>query len=75
MRRHEYLERVSQEAMDAFRSEIPRAAPTELPRQLTSDPNLATAYILTDYHLGMLAWGLETGADWDLDIAEDLLVR
>lgn len=71
----EYLERVSQEAMDAFRSEIPRAAPTELPRQLTSDPNLATAYILTDYHLGMLAWGLETGADWDLDIAEDLLVR
>lgn len=24
----------------------------------------------TDYHVGMLAWHKEGGADWDLDIAE-----
>lgn len=40
-----------------------------------SNANLASCYIITDYHLGMLAWGEETGEDWDLKIAEDLLVR
>jgi hypothetical protein len=36
--------------------------------------DLASCYIITDYHLGMLAWGEESGQDWDLKIAEDLLV-
>ncbi len=36
---------------------------------------LHNAYIITDYHLGMLAWGEECGEDWDLSIAEDTLVR
>ena len=31
-------------------------------------------YVITDYHLGALSWGEETGADWDLKIAEDTLV-
>ncbi len=71
----EHFERIAQEAMEAFKSEIPRAEPTSIPRRLESDPDLVTAYILTDYHLGMLAWGDETGADWDLDIAENTLVK
>jgi hypothetical protein len=35
---------------------------------------LATLYTLTDCHVGMLAWDRETGADWDLKIAERVLV-
>ena len=58
---------------DGLASEIPRASPVAKPANCNED--LATAYILTDYHLGMLAWGEETGADWDLDIAESTLVN
>jgi len=35
---------------------------------------LLNCYVITDYHLGMNSWGEETGADWDMKIAEDLLV-
>ena len=38
------------------------------------DSELMTVYVLTDHHLGMLAWGEETGADYDIKIAERLLV-
>lgn len=72
---NDYLERAMQEAMAAFKADIPRAEQTIPANNAATDPCLATAYILTDYHLGMLAWGEETGADWDLDIAEDTLVR
>jgi hypothetical protein len=34
---------------------------------------LLTQYTITDYHLGMLAWHEEGGADWDLAIAKDTL--
>jgi hypothetical protein len=27
-----------------------------------------------DVHFGMLAWGKETGTDYDIDIAEDLFL-
>lgn len=36
--------------------------------------DLLSCYILTDYHLGQLSWGEETGAEWNIQIAEDLLV-
>jgi hypothetical protein len=32
-----------------------------------------TCYVLTDYHIGAYSWHKETGADWDLDIAEKVL--
>jgi hypothetical protein len=34
---------------------------------------LAVLYTMTDCHVGMLAWGRETGAPWDLSIAETCL--
>lgn len=37
---------------------------------LTHD-SLLTLYTFTDYHVGMLAWHKEGGADWDVAIAED----
>lgn len=59
-------------AAAAFAEDLPRAKPVPAPH-ITND-QLAAVYVLTDYHLGMLSWGDETGADWDIDIAEDTLV-
>lgn len=39
-----------------------------------TDSDLITVYTLTDCHIGMLSWDKETGADWDLTIAERCLV-
>jgi hypothetical protein len=44
-------------------------------RPIRSVSKLANQFVITDYHLGCLAWGEETGEDWDLKIAEDLLIR
>ncbi len=35
--------------------------------------NQLTCYVLTDYHIGAYSWHEETGADWDLNIAEKVL--
>lgn len=56
----------------ALADEIPRAAPLAGPAHTIDE--LLNQYTITDYHLGMLAWGEETGDDWDTQIAEDLLV-
>jgi hypothetical protein len=53
-----------------FTDNLPRIAPTPAPKALPSD--LLNFYSLWDYHLGMLSWGEETGANWDLDIAEEM---
>jgi hypothetical protein len=37
--------------------------------------DLLNFYTLTDIHLGMLSWGEETGADWDLNIAEATILE
>ena len=37
--------------------------------------DLLTLITITDSHVGMLAWDKETGADWDLVIAERVLVQ
>lgn len=65
-------------AMDVMRKEfadtLERAEPCMAAPGIT-DSDLLTTYILTDYHLGMLAWGPESGADWDIKIAEELLEK
>lgn len=42
--------------------------PTKPPK--TSNTDLMTVYPMGDPHVGMYAWGEETGKDFDLDIAE-----
>jgi len=61
-----------QEAVAALSEDLPRATIAPLP-PLGND-QLLNVYTITDYHLGMLAWEPETGADWDTDIAERMLV-
>lgn len=58
-------------AYEAMAEELPRVEP--VPKLGAIEPNLATVYTLTDSHVGMLAWARETGADWDLSIAERVL--
>lgn len=61
------------EALAALKEELPRYNP--ILRLLTASTNadLISVYVITDFHLNMRSWHQETGADWDMDIAENLL--
>jgi hypothetical protein len=59
-------------ALRVMGESIPRAKPVKAPGHCVE--HLLSCYVITDYHLGMLSWHEETGADWDTAIAEDLLV-
>lgn len=61
-----------QEMFDGLKDELKRAKPVRRPASVSND--LLNLYVLTDFHLGMLSWHEETGADWDLTIAEKLMV-
>lgn len=65
------------EAVAALRDDVPRAAPIPAPPQAMTTSAAASMlcnlFTITDYHVGMLAWDKEGGADWDLRIAEDTL--
>lgn len=61
------------EAFAAMAGELPRLPPVDAPPACLD--SLANLYTFTDYHLGMLAWRLEGGADWDLKIAERMLLQ
>lgn len=61
-------EELMRECVEALKAELPRYEPVSFKATTVSD--LATVYTITDAHVGMKAWGKETGADWDLDIAE-----
>jgi hypothetical protein len=59
-------------AIQALAADIPRVSPLPAPTQSLAD--LLALYTLTDGHVGMLAWHREGGQDWDLQIAEDVIV-
>ena len=52
--------------------EIPAEKPVKPSPRQSND--LLNCYIITDYHLGMMAWHEETrDEDWDIDIAENMI--
>lgn len=66
------LEEQVQAIKDAFADwDIPELSGFVYPTG--TDPELATIYPLADWHLGLLAWGKESGADWDLTIAQQTI--
>jgi len=67
------LEQMLEQTVLALKDEIPRVNPVQSPQHTNS--NLLNCYVVTDYHMGMLSWHEESGADWDLKIAEELLVK
>lgn len=52
-----------------------RPIPQPKRRKDACKKTLLNLYTITDFHIGMLSWGEETGADWDTDIAESLILR
>ena len=68
------MQAIMLETVEALKEDIPRVSMTE-PPPLGND-NLLNCYVITDYHMGMLAWHEETGGDdWDLKIAEELIIK
>jgi len=63
---------VMEAAVKAMGEKLPREKARAAPKASLAD--LANCYVITDYHLGMLSWHEETGDDWDMKIAEDMLV-
>lgn len=68
----ELREKAIRAAIDALAGDMPRAEPIKAPGK-TSEP-LCNLYTLTDCHVGMRSWKPETGDNWDLDIAERVLI-
>lgn len=69
----EKFQELLRSAVDGFKDDLPRISLTN-PPPLGND-NLLNCYVITDYHLGMLSWSEETGEDWDIQIAEDLIYK
>lgn len=65
------------EAVAALCEEIPPVKPQKISKAQSAalSDNLLNLYTLSDFHLGMLAWGEESGDDWDMKIAQDLFIR
>ncbi len=61
-------------AIEALNDKIIPCEPIPTPEHESFD-KLINQYTLTDYHLGMMAWKDETGADWDMKIAEETLIK
>ncbi|MEB2554062.1 helix-turn-helix domain-containing protein [Burkholderia cenocepacia] len=69
---HERQLEIIRETISELCTSLPRCSPIAYSGgEMNALCNLV---VFTDYHLGMLAWHKEGGADWDLKIAERLLV-
>lgn len=71
----EAYQRMLADAVEGFKDELPKELPVPLTHSSNLNENLLNCYVITDFHLGMLAWGEETGANWDIKIAEEMLVK
>ena len=60
------------DAIEAMTGEIDKAHAVKAPFIVNSD--LCNLYTFTDYHLGEMAWHREGGADWDIKIAENMIM-
>jgi hypothetical protein len=61
------------DAIEGFKDDIPRVSMLAPPP--LGNSNILNCYVITDYHMGMLSWKPETGDDWDLKLAEELIVK
>ena len=72
---HENQLEIIKAVVESMRDEIPREPVVPRPIDGIHNSDLLNLFVLTDYHLGMLSWGEESGEDWDVKIAEDLATR
>jgi hypothetical protein len=59
------------EMIKGFTDDLPRVKRIPIPLAVLEDT--LTVYPVGDHHMGMLAWGMETGADYDMKIGEKML--
>ena len=59
--------------IEALKEDLPAYEPITRSTLGKAD-NLANLYVLSDAHVGSLCWWKESGEDWDLEIAEGMLV-
>ena len=59
------------EVVEELTKGLPRVEPIRAPHTVSND--LMACYPVGDHHMGMLSWDKETGDDYDLKIAEQLL--
>ena len=64
---------IFKEVSEAMASKLPRVKPTKAPKVSSSD--LMACYIVSDHHLGMLSWAPETGQNYNIKIAENILMQ
>lgn len=69
------LQKMAKEAAKAFFSEQKPLKKSKAPKAKDIEKDLMTVYPICDLHLGMFSWARETGSNYDLDIAVDLLTR
>jgi len=69
----ERREQLQREALAAMSEDIPRLTALPAPT-VSSNDKLCNTFVITDFHLGMLSHHEETGADWDVKIAERTLL-
>lgn len=69
----EARQRAFEAAVTAACEQIPPTPPAPGPRAFHAD--LLNLCIFTDFHLGMRAWSEESGEDWDLEKAEELIIK
>jgi hypothetical protein len=61
------------EAFAAMAEDLPRMQPRKY-KGATGDGDLMNCFVITDFHMGALSWAPETGASWDINLAEQTLV-
>jgi len=64
---------IARAAIEAMAEELKPIKPIKLDRKYKQPEDLCNLYVLSDIHIGALSWAAETGADWDLNIAEQLV--
>jgi len=61
------------DAVEKAATALPKFKPTKPP--VNPDENLASLLTITDFHLGMKAWRVSDGDDWDVKIARDVFLN
>lgn len=69
----ERQEEMMRELCDNLKENIKPWPVVKVPKKVNAD--LCSVYTITDYHIGAYSWNEETGADWDIKIAEDTLYK
>ena len=70
---HDRLVAMAREIVETMKEEVKPLPPIEFHGHCEKE--LLNAYVLTDAHLGAFGWSEESGADWNLDIAEKTINR